>query len=264
MTAAGVRGSDLGLRITPVVLTFNEAPNLARCLGRLTWAQRVVVLDSGSTDDTLAIARRWPNVDVHTRAFDDHTSQWNHAIDLVRTPWALSLDADYVLSDGFPAALAAIDDDEFDAAFASFRYYVGGRPLRASLYPPRAVLFRPDRCRYQADGHTQRLNIPGRSINLSASIDHDDRKPFARWFKSQRHYARLEARMIRATPAGQLSSQDRLRRWAVLGPPGAFVQSFILKGTALDFPHGWYYTFQRTIAESLVSIELVRQRLSGS
>ena len=86
--------ADVARLITPLVLTLDEAPNLERCLSRLQWAFRVIVLDSGSTDDTVAIARGFPNVDVHVRAFDSHTEQWNAGIDLVQSPWVLSLDAD--------------------------------------------------------------------------------------------------------------------------------------------------------------------------
>lgn len=257
MTRAGIapRADAAGL-ITPLVLTLDEAPNLARCLSQLTWARRVVVLDSGSTDGTIDIARGFSNVEVHHRSFDDHTSQWNAGVDLVQTPWVLSLDADYVLSEQFSAALDVVGAGDFDAAFARFRYCIAGQPLRASLYPPRAVLFRRDRCRYEPDGHTQRLRVPGRSIVLSGVIDHDDRKPFRRWFASQRRYARLEAQMLRSTPFAQLSWQDRMRRGVVFGPPGAFVQAFILKGAALNGWRGWYYTFQRVLAETLVSWEL--------
>jgi glycosyltransferase involved in cell wall biosynthesis len=262
MTAAAEQNGASRRPITPAVLTFDEAPNIARCLERLTWAHRVIVLDSGSTDETIAIARRFPNVDIHVRPFDNHADQWNYAIDLAKTPWVLSLDADYVLADGFADALAVMDAaDDVDAAFVPFHYVVAGRRLRASLYPPRAVLFRRDRCRYESDGHTQRLRIPGRSIELRSSIDHDDRKSFGRWLRSQRAYARLEAKMLLTTPRGQLSRQDRLRRWILPGPAGAFVHAFVLKGGALDGWRGWYYTGQRTLAELLLSVELVKQHI---
>ena len=50
--------------ITPVILTYNESANIGRSLERLTWAREVVIVDSGSTDDTLAIAGRFPNARV--------------------------------------------------------------------------------------------------------------------------------------------------------------------------------------------------------
>ena len=59
--------------ITPLVLTFNEAPNIGRTLDRLAWAKEIVVLDSFSTDDTEAICRKIPSVRFIQRKFDDHT-----------------------------------------------------------------------------------------------------------------------------------------------------------------------------------------------
>ena len=75
--------------VTPVILTLNEAPNILRCLDRLAWAGEVVVLDSFSTDGTPELANDLERVRVSQRPFDDHASQWNHAIALATTPWVL-------------------------------------------------------------------------------------------------------------------------------------------------------------------------------
>ena len=83
---------------TVLVLSFNEAPNLARCLDRLDWAPRILLVDSGSTDETLEIAGRYANVEVVHRPFDSFASQCNFGLGLIETPWVLSLDADYELS----------------------------------------------------------------------------------------------------------------------------------------------------------------------
>ena len=74
-------------QITPVVLTYNEAANIGRTLERLAWAREVVVVDSHSTDDTISIARRFPNVRVVQRPFVDHRWRedsvlaWDHRPD---------------------------------------------------------------------------------------------------------------------------------------------------------------------------------------
>ena len=57
-------------QITPVILTFNEAPNIGRTLSMLKWAKDIVIVDSISTDDTRDIARTYPNVRVFERLFD--------------------------------------------------------------------------------------------------------------------------------------------------------------------------------------------------
>ena len=50
--------------ITPVLLTFNEAANIGRTLSCLTWAKDIVIVDSGSTDETISIVARFPQVRV--------------------------------------------------------------------------------------------------------------------------------------------------------------------------------------------------------
>src|SRR5580692_2242165 len=87
--------------ITPVILTHNEAPNIARTLSHLRWAADVVVVDSGSTDGTLDILAQWPKVRVFSRAFDSHAGQWRYAVSQtgILTPWILRLDADYQVTD---------------------------------------------------------------------------------------------------------------------------------------------------------------------
>lgn len=248
--------------ITPLILTCNEEPNLRRCLERLRWATAVMIIDSDSTDATAQIAAEFPNVRFITRPFDDHTTQWNHGVDAVRTNWVLALDADYVLGAGFEDELAALSDaPPHDAYFAAFRYLIAGKPLRSCLYPARAVLFRKDRCRYQQDGHTQLLCISGSSGTLQTKIDHDDRKPLSRWLSSQDKYARLEAAKLLALRGGQLHLQDRIRRTMILGPLLVFVYTLVVRRALFDGWHGWYYAFQRTLAEIILSLRLLEQRL---
>ena len=87
--------------VTGLILTANEAPNIARTLGPLSWLRDIVIVDSMSTDGTAEIAAGFPNVRVFTRAFTTHAEQWNFGLEQtgIATEWVLALDADYVLSD---------------------------------------------------------------------------------------------------------------------------------------------------------------------
>jgi glycosyltransferase involved in cell wall biosynthesis len=248
-------------QITPVVLTYNEAPNLERCLQQLAWAREVRVVDSFSTDQTLAIAARFPNVRLVQRRFDSHAGQWSFAVHdpAIRTPWVLALDADYVLSEALVDELSGLRPGAEVAGYrARFVYCVDGVALRGSLYPPVTVLFRPDRARYAQDGHTQRLQTTGEVVALQAPIRHDDRKPFAHWLRSQRRYARLEAAKLRASRLAELSWPDRVRRLPFASVPLAVGYCLLRKGCALDGRAGLVYTTQRGIAEALLALELVR------
>jgi glycosyltransferase involved in cell wall biosynthesis len=248
--------------VTPLILTWNEEPNLRRCLDGLRWAVRVVVVDSGSTDATPAICAEYPNVELVVRPFDNHTDQWNFGLYQVTTPWVLSLDADYGVSEAFVSEMKALEPEAGEVAwYAHFCFRVYGRPLRGSLYPPRAVLFDRKKCRYVADGHTQMLDLAGSCGTMKTFLDHDDRKPLSRWFDSQLKYARLEAEKLESEPhlAG---FPDRLRRMIWPAAPATFIYTLVIKGVILDGWPGWFYVLQRTYAELILSLILLERRLA--
>jgi glycosyltransferase involved in cell wall biosynthesis len=246
-------------QITPLILAFNESANIARTLEPLHWARRIVLLDSISADDTTAVARRFVNVSIHEHAFESHTEQWNYGISLVQTDWVLALDADYVTNREFAAELERLSIlPGTNAFFARFIYCIFGRPLRASLYPPRAVLFRRENACYIPDGHTQLLQFDGKPGHLGVPIHHDDRKPLEQWLHAQDRYARLEAEKLAAGAAGL---RDSVRRWIFFAPLLTPLYCLFFKGLILDGWAGWHYTFQRTLAEMILSLRLIEQKL---
>jgi glycosyltransferase involved in cell wall biosynthesis len=80
-------------KVSVTVITRNEAHRLAEALRSVAWADERIVVDSGSTDDTLAVARQYADR-VETRAWDGYASQKNYAASLATHDWILSLDAD--------------------------------------------------------------------------------------------------------------------------------------------------------------------------
>ena len=249
--------------ITPLILTWNEAPNLGRTLARLTWAREVIIVDSGSTDGTQQIAAQHPGARVLERAFDSFADQCNYGLAQIRTPWVLSLDADYVLGAGWEAEVAACSENpEVFGYRCAFDYWIAGHPLRACLYPPRVVLHRAKGARYENDGHGHRVVTEGGVAPLKTHIAHDDRKPLSRWLLSQDKYAVQEADKLLAAEAKTLGPPDRLRRtgWAAL--PAVLVYTLLVKGVLFDGWRGWYYALQRLLAEMLLALRLLERRLN--
>jgi glycosyltransferase involved in cell wall biosynthesis len=243
--------------ITPLILTYNEAPNIDRTLQQLTWATEIIIIDSYSSDETLEIIKSYPQIKLFQRKFDTHTNQWNYGLEQVKSEWVLSLDADYVLTDRTIETFRSLADSKINGYFIPFKYCVFGKPLRGTILPPRLALFRKDSGIYIDDGHTQLLELTGRSSILDVYINHDDRKPLSRWLWAQDRYMVIESKKLLETPDRELSWGDRLRKRKVFAPFIILIYCLILKGGILDGWHGWYYAFQRTLAELLLSIHLI-------
>jgi glycosyltransferase involved in cell wall biosynthesis len=249
-------------QITPLILTFNEAPNIGRTLNKLLWARRIVVIDSGSTDETVEMVRRCPQAEVVRHEFADFASQCNFGLTQIATSWVLSLDADYELSDELISELQALLPADRTAGYSGhFVYRIHGRPLRGTLYPPRTVLYRKSGAVYRREGHGHRVVVDGDILGLRGVIYHDDRKPLSRWIASQQRYARDEADYLLTASPQTLSKTDRIRLMALPAPLGVFLYALFIKGCLLDGWAGWYYALQRSAAEALLALELLERRL---
>jgi glycosyltransferase involved in cell wall biosynthesis len=247
-------------RITPLILTRDEEANIGRTLAQLSWAREVVVLDSISTDGTVEIARRFPNVRLIERTFDSHAAQWAFGVAHVKTEWVLTLDADYVVPEAFVRELAALDPPPDLAAYsAAFIYAIDGRPLRATLYTPREVLLRVGAFGIWQDGHTQRVRVNGRVERLREAIIHDDRKDLRRFIRRQKNYMRQEAAKLRSTSWRALPASGRIRKLRVVAPVATLLYTLLIKRTILDGRAGLHYAFERFLAETILSRELFRR-----
>jgi glycosyltransferase involved in cell wall biosynthesis len=248
-------------QITPVILTRDEEANLERTLAQLTWARDVVIVDSFSTDATLAIAARFPNVRVFQRELDTLADQSNYGFAQARTSWVLLLDADYFLPQAFIDELRALEPrPEVRAYRAAFTYAVNGKPLRASLYPARIVLLHREHARVWQDGHAHRVLADGDVDQLREKIIHDDRKSFARFIARQKIYMKQEAEKLRSVDPRAMSMAGRVRRLVVVASFAVLFHTLFVRGLIFDGLPGLRYTWERFVAELILSRELLRRR----
>jgi len=243
--------------LTCLILTWNEEENIARTLSRLSRFEKIIIVDSGSTDKTISLIKSFHNTEIYTRRFDTHATQWNYGLSLCESEWVLNLDADYILSDAFiNETIENIQKTGVQAFYANFDFVVFGKPLKGNNTTSRAVLFKRGYCNFYDDGHTQRLNINDTAERFTNRILHDDRKPLSRWLYNQGNYSEKEAVMLMEKDNSALRTIAKLRKTKILAPIFIFFYCLFIKRMLFKGWRGWHYTLQRTIAEMLISLRL--------
>lgn len=253
-------------QITPIILTYNEAPNIKRALQPLAWARDIVVVDSYSGDETLSHVAEFPQARVFQRKFDCLEKQWNYALQntSITTEWVLALDADYIVTPELFKEIKRLRPGPGVSGFrVGFRYCIYGEPLRGSAYPPVVVLYRRERAHYRQDGHAHRVVVDGPVEQLQEAMLHDDRKSLTRWVASQDTYMQQEVEKLLEAEGRGLALPDRIRKTKLLAPFLVFLHCLLVKRGLFDGKKGLYYALQRMLAETLLAIYLLDRDLKG-
>lgn len=270
--------------ISVVILTMNEAANLPRCLDSIRWCDDILVLDSGSTDATVAMATEGGARVMH-RPFDSFAGQRNYAMEQgeLRHPWVLHLDADEVVRPELVQELHAIAG----AAPAYPVYRIPSRIIlrdhwlrHAGMYPAYQVRFgRREALRFIDHGHGQReVQAPGQVGTIAAAFDHYNfSKGVNDWYARHLRYAKEEARQAwqergEALQISGLWSGDATERRRTLKriahrlpcrPSLRFVYSYFLRGGFLDGAAGLQYARMLATYQRFIDMNLAELREQG-
>lgn len=119
-------------KLSAVLITKNESANIAACLKTLAWADEIVVLDTGSEDDTMQIAEKLGAQVFKLGQWEGFGKAKQHAVDLATNDWILSIDADERLSAELQKELMALRERDFEhkAWHLKRRSYYLGKPIR--------------------------------------------------------------------------------------------------------------------------------------
>lgn len=214
-----------------VVIAKNEADRIAGCLRSVPFASEIVVLDSGSTDDTAAVAASC-GARVVATDWPGHVIQKNRALEEALGPWILSLDADERLSPEAAAELEAALRDPGDAIGFSFpRCSVWlGAPIRhGRWYPDRKLrVVRKGAGKWHGDDPHDLLTADGAVRRLSGDIVHVPYRDLSEHLATIDRYSAVHARTLYARGV-------RARRADVLfRPPLHFIDSYLWRRGFLD------------------------------
>jgi glycosyltransferase involved in cell wall biosynthesis len=221
--------------LTAVVLTYNEERHLPGCLASLAWVPAVVVVDSYSTDRTVAAARA-AGAAVVQRAFDNYAGQRQAALEACRSEWVLFVDADERVPPALAAEVQAALPRPEPAWWIPRHNYIFGRlTLHAGWYPDYQLrLLRRALARYDPARPVHELALldsplpPGR---LSSPLIHLNYESVSEFVAKQRYYARYDA--------GRLLAEGRRARPHnfILQPWRQFVWRWI---TLQGWRAGWH------------------------
>ena len=223
------------LSISACVITLNEADRIADCLASLAFCDEIVVVDSGSADDTRAIARtRGARVIEH--AFEGFRAQKDFAVGQARHDWVLCLDADERVTSALRASIEAARDAGFaDAAgyrFARSTAYFGAFLRHGNAYPDRVLrLFDRRRGGWRAGREIhEHAVIEGAVATLAGDLEHVAYRSLDDQLSRYRRYA--------AMMATDMQSRGRRARLAhlVVNPAWRFLRGYVLRAGFLD---GW-------------------------
>jgi glycosyltransferase involved in cell wall biosynthesis len=157
------------------VIARNEASNISDCLEKLSFCDERIVVDSGSSDDTMKLAAA-KGARVVAHAWQGFGAQKNFALSLAQGDWVLSIDADERVSPALAAeirqAIAAATADGYELPRSST---FCGRPMRHSGWYPDHVLrlFRRGRARFSDDAVHERVICDGTVARLKQPLQHD-------------------------------------------------------------------------------------------
>jgi glycosyltransferase involved in cell wall biosynthesis len=213
-------------KLTVTVITRNEAQNIDGCLASLAWADEIVVIDAGSTDDTVAIARRHA-ARIEVRPWPGYSAQKNYAASIASHDWILSLDAD----ERVPPELAA----EIQTLLASEPARRGYRVPRVAWYLGRWIRgtdWYPDYQLRLYDRRAGRWN--GRRVHESVALDgepgilHHDLQHFAYRDISQ-HLSTIDRYTTLAAEQWAEEGHRVSPAAIIVHPPFAFFRNYVLK-----------------------------------
>ena len=238
--------------ITVTIIARNEADRIAAAIHSVGFASEVLVLDSGSTDDTVRCA-----LDNGARVIETdwpgHVAQKNRAMVEARHDWILSIDADERVSKELAKQIQMLslgDSGPAGYRFARLTWWMGQAIRYGAWYPDARVrLFDRRRARWSGRNPHDRIELTGPADKLAGELVHHPYRNLGEHFRTIDDYTRISAQEA-------LKDGVRARFWDPLVRPLLhFVKAILLKLGFMDGIRGWCIAF---LGATYVSVKWTR------
>jgi len=223
-------------RISATVITFNEEANISEALESLGWADEIVVVDSGSTDETLEICRKH-GVTLHSRSWTGYVDQKNYAVEKATNDWIFSLDADERVSPALKREIEGLLSA--GPRHAGYRIprvacFMGRWIRHGDWYPDHQLrLFDRRRGRWRGGRVHESVRLDEEPGFLNGEIHHFTYRNLSAYLRRLETYSTLAAADYHER--GKASTPLRM----LLNPVATFVKAYFIKRGFLDGTPGF-------------------------
>ncbi|GAB5604047.1 glycosyltransferase family 2 protein [Sideroxyarcus sp. TK5] len=221
--------------LSVILITKNEAANIRACLESVDWADERIVVDSGSSDDTVAIARSM-GAQVYEHNWPGFGPQKNRALDYASGDWVFSIDADERVT---PELRAELEQAMREGAAEGYycprlSQFCGSFIHHSGWYPDYVLrLFKRGKGRFSDSLVHESVQLEGRSAKLKSPLLHYSYLDRADVERKVAHYSDAAAQQMHA--AGKRTGLLR----AALSAGWAFVRTWMIRMGMLDGRAGW-------------------------
>ena len=221
--------------LSVILITKNEAANIRDCLASVAFADEIVLVDSGSTDDTVAIARALGAQVFEFADWPGFGAQKNRALHFASHDWVFSIDADERVTPALQAELLAAMHGEFDGYFAPrLSQFCGTFIHHCGWYPDYVLrLFKKTHARFSDDVVHEHVELQGRSAKLRNDLLH----------YTYLNMNDVTRKTLQYAKAGAEKSFARGKRASALDAPvrggWAFIRTYVLRAGFLDGTAGY-------------------------
>lgn len=186
-------------KISAVAITLNEAAHIDRYIKNLWFADEIILVDSYSTDNTVALASKYDNVKVYKREFDNFSAQKNYAISLAKNDWVTFFDLDEVITKSLAEEILEVAKNPKVIAYSVKRAnHFMGKPIKYSGFQTDYVIrfFNKNYCQYNANLVHEIIEADGKTAKLKNPSPHFTYQSFDHYTGKLHQYSALQARML--------------------------------------------------------------------
>lgn len=244
------------LPLSVVVPTYNEAGNIEDCLKSVAWAGEIILVDGGSQDETIRLARPYTSKMIETQNAPAET-QRQKAVAAVSHPWFLFLDADERVSSGLKEQIQAV----LESLAPASAYYVlrrnlfRNRPLHMHHPDYQLRLFRKDAVLSLPDRIHRKPEINGTLGHLDGELDHYFFTSVEDHIQKMNRYTTIEASYLRQN--GKTVPFGKVLSYATARPIGRFIQNYLLGKGYRDGFFGLFYSLSSAYYEFAIAARLI-------